>query len=197
MIKKFLASRWMVVPVGALTYLVALAAFWRTPVVNARRVLHPVDHTEKVGPSWEFSNPEADELITELQVEKKALAERERQLNELALRLEAEKAELHQVTQTVQLMQADFDKATLRVQTEETANLKRLAKVYSTMAPESAAGILGELDDDAIVKIMLFMKESDTAGILEAFAKRGSKESKRAASISERLRLSFRNPTTP
>jgi flagellar motility protein MotE (MotC chaperone) len=76
------------------------------------------------------------------------------------------------------------------VQDEETANLKKLAKVYSAMAPENAADILAQLDDIAVAKIMVFMKDADTAGIFESMAKKGPADAKRAAALSERLRLS-------
>ena len=51
------------------------------------------------------------------------------------------------------------------------------------------------MEDDQIVKFMVFMKEGETAPLLESFAKLGPAEAKRAAAISERLRTAiFRNP---
>src|SRR5258706_16071606 len=61
-------------------------------------------------PSWEFFNPELDRLVTELKKEKEALSTREQQLNELAARLEAERAEINIVTQTVARLQKEFDR---------------------------------------------------------------------------------------
>jgi flagellar motility protein MotE (MotC chaperone) len=86
-------------------------------------------------------------------------------------------------------LQTDFDQNVLRIRDEETANLKKLAKVYSAMEPENAAKILAEMDDVSIIKIMVFMKEAETASIWEAFAKKGQPEAKRAAALSDRLRL--------
>jgi len=52
------------------------------------------------------------------------------------------------------------------------------------------------LDDVSVAKIMVYMKDGDTAGIFEAMAKKSALDAKRAASLSERLRLSsFRNNT--
>jgi flagellar motility protein MotE (MotC chaperone) len=91
-------------------------------------------------------------------------------------------------------LQSDFDKGVLRVREEESANLKKLAKVYAAMSPDSAAAIFGELDDTAVVKIMVFMKDGETAAILESLAKKGQPQAKRAAELSERLRLAtYRN----
>jgi flagellar motility protein MotE (MotC chaperone) len=196
---KILTSPWMVMPVGMIVYALSTMLFWKIPAAPSapEGTEHGVAEVNRLVPSWEFMNPEADQLIAELKSEKAALDKREKELNDLAVRLNAERAEINQITQSVHGMQVDFDKMVLRVQTEETANLKKLGKVYATMSPEGAATILSEMDDTAIVKIMLFMKDSETAAILESLSKRGDNEAKRAASISERLRVSaFRNTPT-
>ncbi len=193
---KLLTSNWMTALIGAVVYLLATVAFWKTPVrpPGGGSAEQSASAARHAGASWEFTNPEADQLIAELKVEKKALEKREQQLNDLALRLTAEQTEINQATQSVHQLQIDFDKNVVRVQEEETANLKKLAKVYSDMTPESAANIFAELDDPSIIRIMVFMKENETAAILEAMAKKGSPEAKRVAALSESLRLSiFRN----
>jgi flagellar motility protein MotE (MotC chaperone) len=193
--KKLLTSSWMTVLVGAVVYVISTVLFWKTPrpVPISSRQTHRAPGTPM--PSWDFVNPEADQLLVELHTQKDELNKREQQLNELALRLAAERNELNQVTQTVYQLRTDFDQSYLRVQSEETANLKKLAKVYAAMTPDSAATVLGQLDDTAIVKTMLFMKEADTAAIFESLAKQGPAQAKRAANLSERLRTSvFRNP---
>jgi hypothetical protein len=43
---------------------------------------------------------------------------------------------------------------------------------------------------------MLFLKDGDTAAILEAMAKKGDVEARRTAQISEQIRLSAHSPTT-
>lgn len=143
------------------------------------------------GASWDFFNPDVDRLINELQLEKKSLAAREQQLNELAVRLQAERAELNQVTQAVHQLQREFDRNVVRVKEEEEANLKRLAKVYATMTPEGAGRILKQFQDDDIVKLLVFMKDGDSALLLEGLAKGSEADAKRAARISERLRTAI------
>lgn len=184
---KLLASNWITLPVGVIIYLTATVAFWKTPTLSprARTASIAVGH----GASWEFKNPEADQLVAELKEEKRSLDRRQATLNDLAARLEKEQAEVNDARQSVQLLQTNFDKSVLRVQESETANLKKLAKVYAAMTPESAAAIFADLDDVSVAKIMVFMKEADTAGILEALSKKGDAEAKRAANLSERLRL--------
>jgi flagellar motility protein MotE (MotC chaperone) len=194
---KLLASPWMTALVSVATYLGATVAFWKTPSPP------PPIHTEsstalekRHGPSWDFINPEADQLIAELKAEKKSLSKKEQDLNDLTARLESERSELNLVTQSVRQLQTNFDQNVLRISEEETANLKKLAKVYADMEPANAAKILEEMDDASIIKIMVFMKDAETAAIWEALAKKGQPEAKRAATLSDRLRLSsFRNNT--
>lgn len=192
---KILTSTWMTLVISALVYLGATILFWKTPVIAPAAEAAPA--ITATGPSWEFKNPEADQLIAELKVEKQSLQKKEQQLNELAQRLQAERAEINQVTQSVHQLQTEFDQNVTRVREEETTNLKKLAKVYSAMAASSAANILSELDDSSVVKIMVFMKDAETAAIFEAMAKKGQTDAKRAANLSERLRLAtVRTPTT-
>ncbi len=185
---KLLTSSWMTVVISALLYLGSTVLFWKTPTIPPVAEA-AISETVGTGPSWEFRNPEADQLIAELKVEKQSLDKKEQQLNELAVRLQAERAELNQATQSVHQLQADFDQNVTRVREEETANLKKLAKVYSAMSADAAANILGDLDDTTVVKIMVFMKDADTAAIFESMAKKGKADAKRAADLSERLRL--------
>src|SRR5580698_3888671 len=96
---KLLTSNWTSALLGAVVYLLATVAFWKTPVRppgnGSAEQSASAGHT---GASWEFTNPEADQLIAELKVEKKSLEKKEQQLNDLALRLAAEHAEINQST---------------------------------------------------------------------------------------------------
>jgi flagellar motility protein MotE (MotC chaperone) len=199
MMIRLLTSNWTAAVFGAVVYLLGTVAFWKPiiPAHGAKFQDRAESTASKTGASWEFTNPEADQLITELKLEKTALEKKERQLNDLSTRLAAERTEVNQATQSVHLLQVDFDKNVVRVQEEETANLKKLAKVYSDMAPESASKVFSQMDDPSIVKIMVFMKDTDTAAVLEAMAKTGVTDAKRVAGLSESLRLaSFRGTTT-
>jgi flagellar motility protein MotE (MotC chaperone) len=190
---KLLTSNWTAPLFGTVVYLLTTVAFWKPPVMpqGGASLAQRDSAASQNGASWEFTNPEADQLIAELKVEKKSLEKREQQLDDLSLRLDAERTEINQATQSVHQLQMDFDKNVVRVREEETANLKKMAKVYSDMTPGSAANIFAEMDDPSVIKIMVFMKENDTAAILESMAKT---QAKRVASLSESLRLtSYRN----
>jgi flagellar motility protein MotE (MotC chaperone) len=192
---KLLQSSWMVSAIGAVLYGFTTFLCWHNPRPPKGGSVAPAKQAE-TGPSWEFKNPELEQLIADLKKEKGALNQREQQLNDLAARLQAERQEINQVTQTVRELQLDLDRTVLRVQEEETANLKKLAKTYAAMAPENAAAVLQQLEDPAVVKILVFMKEEEAAAVLESLAKRGEAEAKRVASLSERLRLSVFRKTT-
>jgi flagellar motility protein MotE (MotC chaperone) len=195
---KLLTSPLVTALLGVAMYLGATVAFWKMPPLPPPVARGPAEPVAKLnGPSWEFTNPEADQLVAELKAEKEALKKKEQDLNDLAARLQSERAELNIVTQSVHQLQMDFDQNVLRISEEETANLKKLAKVYADMDPANAAKIFQEMDDTAVIKIMVFMKDTETAGIWEAMAKGSQADAKRAAMLSDRLRLAaFRNNTT-
>src|SRR5690349_11264393 len=139
------------------------------------------------GPSWSFFNPELDQIIAELKSEKDAAVAKEKQLNELAARLRAERAELDEALKGIKKIQSQVDQDVFRIKDNEAGNLKKLAKMYAAMEPASAAKILRELDDAIVVKTLTLMKEPETALVLESFSKLGEAETKRAAALAENL----------
>ena len=165
--------------------------------VHANEEIHgPIPDTK--GPSWSFFNPEMDQIIADLRIEKEAIATKEKQLTEMANRVKAEKAELDEAVRGIKRVQEMVDRSIIQIKEDEAANLKRLAKMYATMEPPGAARILREIDDAVIVKILTLMKEPETAAILEAFARTGDPETKRAAAIAETLRIVASNkPAKP
>jgi flagellar motility protein MotE (MotC chaperone) len=196
---KILQSRWTTALLGGVLYL-SVTAYLLMPARVFSRGIPTASESEPrhtTGPSWDYSNPEMDRLMTELAKEKGEVAQRQQQLDELAARLEAERTEINILLQSIQRTQKDFDKNVLRVHEEEALNLKKLAKVYAAMSPEGAAKILRQMDDDQIVKFLVFMKEDETAPLLEGLSKLGEAEEKRAATISDRLRtVIFRHPAS-
>lgn len=191
---RILQSGWMAALLAAIAFLgttsYELIQFYNSAPADIATELDNLDASVN-GPSWRFTNPELDQLIADLRTEKENLDARAQQLDELATRLQNERSELNQVTQMVSRIQQDFDHEVTSVHEEEMANLKHLAKVYAAMTPASAVIILKELDDQQIVKILCFMKEAETAPILEAFANSGAADARRAAMLSERIRLTL------
>lgn len=148
------------------------------------------------GPSWTFFNPEMEQILGELKAERDTVAVKEKQLNELATRLRAERAELDDEMKKMKAIQMKVDRDVMRIKDDEAGNLKKLAKMYATMEPAGAAKIMRELDDVVVVKILTLMKEPETALVLESFARMGDAETKRAAQLSESLRAAASTKTS-
>ena len=194
---RLLTSNWTAALCGAvIVYLLGMVV-WKPPVVPQEATAADGVAAMRVqtGPSWDFTNPEADQLVNELKSERASVKKREQELDELAKRLAVEQTEVNQATQSVHQLQLDFDKNVVRIKEEEITNLKKLAKVYTAMSPDSAAKVFAEMEDPAVVKIMVFMKDTDTAAVLESLAKNGQPEAKRVAGLSESLRLASYHPT--
>jgi flagellar motility protein MotE (MotC chaperone) len=191
MIKLF-QSPWLASGLGTILYLLITLLSWHP--AGGVKVEAESPQVHKAGPSWTFQNPEVDQLVEDLKKEREAVALKEKQLNELAVRLQSERQELNQVTQTVHDLQSEFDRNVVRIEEQESVNLKKLAKMYASMAPENAVPILKQMDETTLVKILALMKESETAPILETMGKQDESEAKRAAALSERLRLIITKP---
>lgn len=205
---KFLTSSWLVILLGSVTYLGTTAVLVikakddivPKPVVKAEGDAHGEEAKPIAvvrGPSWEFVNPDLDEMIAELKQQKADLEVEKKSLREFSDRIQTERQELIQMTQQVHRIQKEIEAAIIRVRDEETPNLKRLAKTYSEMTPEGAATVMKGLDDISLVKVLLIMKETSAAPILEDIAKKSDADAKRMALVSERLRLAQMNRTKP
>lgn len=196
---RFLQTKWTALAAGAVAYALTTWLCLQpqkqfSRAAQALRATLAAASSELPGPSWTFQNPELSQLMTELKDERDALAARAKQLNDLEARLNAERQEICTVTQTVYRLRGEFDGLVTRVTDEEAFNLKKLARVYATMSPEGASRILKEMDDEQVVKILALMKEGESAPILESLGQGARDEAKRAALISNRLRLTLTPP---
>ncbi len=172
---------------GGISFLLTMFMLLNKPL-PAKAVVQETPPDDTPQSFWERHNPEMDQLLKEMNLEKQDLAKREAELRELSTRLQAERAEITVVTQRVAQLQAEFDQNVVRMKEEEAPNLKRLAKLYSGMSPEATSAIMKELDDQTVVKLFSVMKDSESAALLDAMAREGETQAKRAASISESLR---------
>jgi len=182
---------------GLLLYVVVTVLVWKAPatVIEGEPAQEEiVAKAKQAVPSWEFQSQEADLLINELKTEKAALAKREKDLDDLAERLKAERLEINVVTQAVHQLQAQVEASIVRINAEEAVNIKKLSRTYAAMSPEGAAPILKEMEEPTLIKILAIMKETETAPILEAMSKLGVDEAKRVARITERLRFYLSQP---
>lgn len=189
---KLLNSPWIGSIAGLVAFMAVTAGTWNSAtrkIQAAREAASQTNNVAKTETPWSFDTVEIDSLVKELKEERETLTKREKDLNDLQARLNAERDELTQLTQTVFRMQKDFDSSVSRVSEEETVNLKKLAKTYSGMEAEGAAGIFKQLDDTSIVKIMVFIKDDIRGPILAAMSKGSDTDAKRAADLTEKLRV--------
>ncbi len=191
---RLLKTKWMAVALGAAAYSLATWLCLQPGKQLSRAAAEFAGAGQgrplsSAGPSWNFENPEMTQLIAELKDQRDALRARALQLDELEARLKAERQEIYSVTQAVFQLKTNIEATVTRVGEEEVVNLKKVAKVYAKMTPEGAAHILQEMEDEQVVKILALMKESESALILESLGQGTKDEPKRAALLSNRLRL--------
>ena len=141
------------------------------------------------GPSWEFFNPDLEDMVKELKERKDTLDNREKELNLYAARLRAEKAEISQITRQIEEMRKNWDDSIIQIREDEQVNLKKLAKNYSQMDAATAAQVMAGLDDITLVKVLMFMKDGQSGPVLNLIAGKSPAAAKRVAQASERLRL--------
>lgn len=183
----FLQAPLTAMVLGGLSFLLTMFALIEKPLKIAAKPPPPTEEERNDG-FWERHDPEVDQLLKEIKSEKESLAKRATELRDLETRLAAERAEINQITQRVAQLQFEFDQNIIRVKEEEVPNLKKLARMYTAMSPEGASAIMRELDDMVVVKLMTFMKEDQSAPLLDAMALQGEAQAKRAATIAEALR---------
>ena len=188
---KFLQSSWMVSLIGCLTYLTTTAVVLSSAKFEVE-VAVVDDEIQKFAPgndpSWKFRNPEFEQWVQDLRLEKAALEVRKVQMGEWETRLKVERQELATATQKVAQFQAEFDKNVVRLKEQEGKNLKRQAKAVSEMSPDTAAKMLDQMTDDDIVRLFSAMKNDQVTLLLETLSKQGRGQTRRAAAITERMR---------
>lgn len=154
------------------------------------------ENAKPSAPVWSFRTEAVQELVAELTESKEGLLAEHKDLATLQAQISAEKQEVEKIKQEVQRLREELDRRVVEVSEYEAKNLKTLAQTYSAMAPNAAAVILRELDEDTVVKIFSLMKVEKVGVLLGELAKtvageKSGEESpaKRAARISDKLRL--------
>lgn len=187
---QLLQSSWMVALVGGLLYLGTTALLLRPSHLEGMHqagAQKALKHSPNDDPSWLFRNPEFDQMLEEIRREKEAVALKRQELQDLQARLAAERQELLSITQAVHQLQVEFDRNVIRLSSQEVENAKRQVKVLTTMTPVAAAGLLAEMPDDDVVKLLMIMKPDEASPLLEAISAT-SGGTKRAATLTDKMR---------
>jgi len=186
---------WLAALLGAILYLA-------TTFVVVNRVKFSVPMTDDAielsadnDPSWHFHNPEFNQWLAQIKTEKESLDQREQQLNELQIRLNAERQEIMAVTQTVSQLQSDFDKNVVRFTSDQVADAKRQSKVIANMSPDGAAKMMDEMPDDQTLPVLFALKTDQSGAILDAMSQMGKPQAERAARLTMQIRKVLSAPT--
>jgi flagellar motility protein MotE (MotC chaperone) len=170
----------------------SLAIFWSASsrfVVNAVAA-HADAEVAKLPPKpWDFWTVEIESLANDLRDERGRIKLRDDQLAQREARLNAEQQELEKTRKQIEEMRVAIDQRLIEVTDGEAANLKKLAQTYGTLTPKSAVAIFREMDDTTLVKLFSLMKPDIVGPIFEEMGKQTASDAKRAALLSERLRM--------
>jgi len=193
---RILQSSGTVVLLGGVTFFLTMFLVLRsvhlgTPVLPSKMPVAAEDN-----PSWKYRNPEIDQWIAQIKEERESLALRREELTEWEARLAAENRDIAAVTQTVNQVQADFDKRVLQFKEQEKDNLKKQVKVVADMSPGGAATMFNEMSDDEVTKLLYLMKPDVSAPILDAMSQQGEAHAVRAAALANRLKDVLNVPAT-
>lgn len=171
------------------TQFVALKLYWEElfPAPEGHAVVVKAKEPEPF--EWGFASEYISQLESELRNRILALDTREQELVAYEERLAADRAEIQEIKDQVQEMREHLLEGVVRLEADETENLKRLAKTYATLTPDATVNIFQELDDATVVKILFFMKADTVGAVLQEMAAANAEQVRRAARISDMLRL--------
>jgi flagellar motility protein MotE (MotC chaperone) len=142
---------------------------------------------------WDFWTIEIDNLSNELKEERARLKKQSELLDQRAARITAEEKELAKVRSDVEAVRKEIADKVVEISADEMKNFKSLAQTYSTLTPKAVVAIFREMDDTTVVKILSLLKSDIVGPIFEDMSKAaaadGTPMARRAAVLSERLRL--------
>lgn len=175
--------------------------FWREALSLATAArMRQVEAKEPVQPDkpWDFWTLEIENLASELKDMKATLGVREQAVIAREERLAADLRELAKTRTQVEALRASVIAEMVQFEAEETKNLKTLAKTYSELTPKAAVGIMRQMDEAVVVKILHLMKSDVVSPILQEMGASADPElTKQAAQLTERLRLVKALKATP
>jgi flagellar motility protein MotE (MotC chaperone) len=150
---------------------------------------------------WDFWTIEIDNLSNELKEERAKLRKQAELQEQRAARLSAEEAELAKVRNEIEALRRDIAGKVVEINSDEAKNVRTLAQTYTNLTPRAVVAIFKEMDDATAVKILSLMKAEVVGAIFEEMSHTmgadGAPLARRAATISEKLRMMKANKTGP
>jgi len=148
---------------------------------------------------WDFWTVEVDNLASELKDERARLKKESEELDLRSARIASDRQELEKLRTELNAMHKEITDRVVEIQADEAKNLRMLAQTYTNLTPHAAVAIIRELDDSTAVKILSLMKPDVVGAIFEDMAQTssGTSDARRAAALSERLRLVRAQKSSP
>lgn len=172
------------------TQFMALKMYWVELFPEPNNKVTMITREEPEPFEWGFASDYITNLEDELRQRIASLDARNDELQAYEARLTADRAEIEEIKNQVEMMREHLLEGIVKLEADEKDNLKRLAKTYAILDPESAVKIFNELDDSTVVKVLFFMDSETVGGVLEQMVDGGdAQQVKRAAKISDMLRL--------
>ena len=188
-----------------LSLAIGLFMFWRTAgvlvveAVNARaKALAESQPKKEKG--WDFWTIEIENLSNELKEERARMRKQAELFEQREARIAAERKELAVMREEIEGLRREIAEKVISIREDEAKNLRALSQTYANLTPRAAVAIIREMDDVTAVKILFLMKPDVVGPIFEEMSKTsgadGSPLSRRAAILSEKLRLMKAKSTT-
>ncbi len=174
------------------TQFVALKMYWAELFPEPSTTALVVTREKPKPFEWGFASEYISQLERELHERIMLLDSREQELVAYEARLGADRAEIEEIKDQVELMREHLLEGVVKLEADEVENLKRLSKTYATLTPDATVNIFRELDDATVVKILFFMKSDTVGAVLQEMATANggvAEQVRRAAKISDMLRL--------
>ncbi len=172
--------------------LMGLSVISLTAVTVLGMMLYKKIQDEKKKPTVQIEGNsmylEYSSMLDELKKQKEILNQKELLLDRQSDRINKLELELQVARKQLEKLQDETAVNITQMEENEKRNLRKLAKVYSSMDPEQAATIIARLDDDTIANILILMKERQAAKLLGSFGDQNAESKQRAALISKKIR---------
>lgn len=141
---------------------------------------------------WTFHTQELQQMIDTITEKKLDLEKREEAIKAREAQIDARTKEFTDLKAQVESLRDGISTVLVVSKAEEMKNLKALSATYANMNPDAAVGVLNEMDENTVVKLLALMKADTVGPIFEAMARVPGQEGQmraRIARLSEKLRL--------
>ena len=185
---------------------VGLFMFWRTAGVLVTQAIEAQATARdaalpKKEKGWDFWTIEIENLSNELKEERARLRKESDLFDQREVRMAAERKELATMRDEIEGLRREIAEKVISIREDEAKNLRGLSQTYSNLTPRAAVAIIREMDDVTAVKILFLMKPDVVGPIFEEMSKTtgldGTRLSRRAAILSEKLRLMKAKSSNP